>query len=81
METFVPEASLQVSYQLSSVTSRDALEFAHAIAREQTVVYVAPHEVHRFSADSEQQLGLLCIVDRDRERPVQVDEAPEGTAR
>ena len=45
------------------------------------VVYVAPHEVHRFSADSEQPLGFLCIVDRDRDRPVQVDEAPEGTAR
>ncbi len=38
------------------------------------VVYVAPHQVHRFSADGAESLGFLCIVDRDRDRPVAVDE-------
>ena len=38
------------------------------------VVYVAPHEVRRFAADSDQPLGFLCIVDRERDRPVAVDE-------
>ena len=42
------------------------------------VVYVAPHEVHRFTADSAQPLGFLCIVDRERDRPVSV---PEEEAR
>lgn len=38
------------------------------------VVCVAPHEVHRFSADRTEALGFLCIVDRDRDRPVLVEE-------
>ena len=38
------------------------------------VVYVAPHEVHRFSADSAEPLGFLCIVYRKRDRPVVVPE-------
>ena len=38
------------------------------------VVYVAPHDVHRFSADSAEALGFLCIVDRERDRPVAVAE-------
>ena len=37
MNAFGSEASLLVTYRLSSVESRDALEFASAIAREQTV--------------------------------------------
>lgn len=45
------------------------------------VVYVAPQEVHRFSADSAEALGFLCIVDRHRDRPVLVDDEPEGGAR
>ncbi|MYD00101.1 MAG: cupin domain-containing protein [Gammaproteobacteria bacterium] len=39
------------------------------------VVYVAPHDVHRFSADAGEALGFLCVVDRARDRPVVVDEA------
>ena len=39
------------------------------------VVYVAPHDVHRFSADAGEELGFLCVVDRARDRPVVVDEA------
>ena len=44
------------------------------------IVYVAPHEVHRFAADSAQPLGFLCIVDRERDRPVTVDEDPGDAA-
>lgn len=35
-------------------------------------VYVAPDEVHQFRADQGETLGFLCIVDRDRDRPVAV---------
>lgn len=38
------------------------------------VVYVAPHTIHRFEADSEEPLGFLCVVDRNRDRPVAVSE-------
>lgn len=45
------------------------------------VVYVAPHDVHRFSADAGEALGFLCVVDRARDRPVMVDEDdPAGSA-
>ena len=36
-------------------------------------VYIAPQEVHRFAAGAEDGLTFLCIVDRDRDRPVSVD--------
>ena len=36
------------------------------------VVYVAPHDVHRFRADAGEALGFLCVVDRVRDRPVVV---------
>ncbi|MEO7795778.1 MAG: cupin domain-containing protein [Thermoanaerobaculia bacterium] len=35
-------------------------------------VYVAPGELHQFRADQGEALGFLCIVDRDRDRPVPV---------
>ena len=38
------------------------------------IVYVAPGETHRFSADSAESLGFLCIVDQDRDRPIAVPE-------
>jgi quercetin dioxygenase-like cupin family protein len=38
-------------------------------------VYVAPHEIHRFEADPGEHLGILCVVDRHRDRPEAVDEA------
>ena len=38
------------------------------------VVYVAPHEVHRFEAGEAGGLGFLCVVDRERDRPRLVDE-------
>ena len=38
------------------------------------VVYVAPHDVHRFSANAGEALGFVCVVDRDRDRPVAVSE-------
>ena len=38
------------------------------------VVYVAPHEVHRFYAGDSEPLGFICVVDRDRDRPLVVDE-------
>ena len=40
------------------------------------VVYVAPHEVHRFEADDKEPLGFVCVVDRERDRPEPVDEGP-----
>ena len=43
------------------------------------VVYVAPHDVHRFAADSAEAFGFLCIVDRDRDRPVAVAEDDSGS--
>lgn len=44
------------------------------------VVYVAPHDVHRFSADPGEALGFLCVVDRARDRPVVVEEdGPAGS--
>lgn len=45
------------------------------------VVYVAPHEVHRFSADRAEAFGFLCVVDRVRDRPVAVEEDPGDAAR
>lgn len=41
------------------------------------VVYVAPHQVHRFEASDDEALGFLCIVSRDRDPPVVVREASE----
>ena len=35
------------------------------------VVYVAPEAIHQFLADEQQGLGFICIVDRDRDKPVQ----------
>ncbi|RFA29057.1 cupin [Alkalilimnicola ehrlichii] len=32
-------------------------------------VYIAPNTFHQFHATSEEPLGFLCIVDRDRDRP------------
>ncbi|MDE0357486.1 MAG: cupin domain-containing protein [Gammaproteobacteria bacterium] len=44
------------------------------------VVYVAPHDVHSFSADAGEALGFLCVVDRARDRPVVVDEAGSASS-
>jgi quercetin dioxygenase-like cupin family protein len=33
-------------------------------------VYVAPGEPHQFRADPDEVLGFLCVVDRDRDRPI-----------
>ncbi len=38
------------------------------------VIYVAPHEVHRFEAHDTESLGFVCVVDRERDRPEVVDE-------
>lgn len=38
------------------------------------VVYVAPWEPHRFTADDDEPLGFLCVVDRERDRPQLLDE-------
>jgi quercetin dioxygenase-like cupin family protein len=37
-------------------------------------VYVAPHTVHQFRATGAEPLGFLCVVDRERDRPVPVRE-------
>lgn len=38
------------------------------------VVYVAPRDVHRFSADAGEALGFVCVVDRERDRPIAIDD-------
>ncbi len=46
------------------------------------LVYVAPTAAHCFRADPGQPLGFLCLVDRERDRPEELDggapEAPPG---
>jgi len=38
------------------------------------VAYVAPGDPHQFRAAPDEKLGLLCIVDRERDRPELLDE-------
>lgn len=38
------------------------------------VVYIAPDTLHQFLADEHDGLGFICIVDRNRDRPVQPSE-------
>ena len=38
-------------------------------------VYVAPGDSHQFLAAADQPLGFLCVVDRQRDRPVPLDPA------
>lgn len=35
-------------------------------------VYVAPHTVHQFRATGVEPLGFLCVVERERDKPVPV---------
>lgn len=35
-------------------------------------VYVAPHTVHQFRAGRDEPLGFVCVVERDRDKPVPV---------
>jgi quercetin dioxygenase-like cupin family protein len=37
-------------------------------------VHVAPHTVHQFRATGAEPLGFLCVVERERDRPVPVRE-------
>lgn len=39
------------------------------------VVYVAPGEPHQFLNTGTEPFGFLCIVDRDRDRPVPIEDA------
>ena len=42
-------------------------------------VYVAPHTVHQFRAAEDEPLGFLCVVDRERDKPVPVlERGPRG---
>jgi len=41
-------------------------------------VYVAPHTVHQFCATGAEALGFLCVVERERDRPVPVREPAAG---
>jgi len=38
------------------------------------VVYIAPETIHQFHADRSEELGFICVVDRDRDRPVIPDD-------
>lgn len=42
------------------------------------VVYVSPDTPHQFKAEADAPLGFLCIVDRDRDRPVIPDDEELG---
>lgn len=42
-------------------------------------VYVGPNTPHQFRNDSDEPFGILCVVDRDRDRPILLD--PEGRPR
>lgn len=45
------------------------------------VVYVAPRTVHQFRAAQDEPLGFLCVVERERDRPVPiVEDAPPTPA-
>ena len=46
-------------------------------------VYVSPGTVHQFQATGDEPLGFLCVVDRQRDRPVLVsrEEADNDAAR
>ena len=37
-------------------------------------IYVAPGEPHQFLGGAQEKLGLLCVVDRERDRPELIDE-------
>jgi quercetin dioxygenase-like cupin family protein len=41
-------------------------------------VYVAPGDPHQFRAAADQKLGLLCVVDRERDRPELLGEPEAG---
>jgi quercetin dioxygenase-like cupin family protein len=41
------------------------------------VVYVRPSTPHQFRADRGSRLGFLCIVDRERDRPEQLEQPGE----
>lgn len=38
------------------------------------VVYIAPHTVHQFHATGDEPLGFICVVDRERDRPILPDD-------
>lgn len=38
------------------------------------VVYIAPETIHQFHADQSEELGFICVVDRERDRPVIPDD-------
>ncbi len=40
------------------------------------LVYVAPSTPHRFLADRGEPLGFLCLVDKERDRPEELDPQP-----
>lgn len=38
------------------------------------VIYIAPETIHQFHADRSEELGFICVVDRERDRPVIPDD-------
>ena len=42
--------------------------------RTHDVVYIAPETIHQFHADRSEELGFICVVDRERDRPVIPDD-------
>lgn len=38
------------------------------------IVYIAPQTIHQFHADGLEELGFICIVDRQRDRPAIPDD-------
>lgn len=41
------------------------------------VIQVGPHVIHQFRNHSDEPFGILCIVDKDRDRPILVGNEAE----
>jgi len=54
-------------------------EERHPLERFDTV-YVGPGEPHQFRAAADEALGILCVVDEERDSPVPIGEEAEPTA-
>lgn len=47
---------------------------------EQDVVRVSGNTPHQFRNDSQEPFGILCIVDKDRDRPILLDEGSKDSS-
>jgi quercetin dioxygenase-like cupin family protein len=57
-------------------TGRVRLDSNWSELRQNDAVYVGPMVPHQFRNDGVEPFGILCVVDRDRDRPILLD--PQG---